>query len=142
MKNFFKNLLINFAIVVIVANIVPAIFNGSWDSSVFILQLLLMMVVVRLGQLLTNLFTSKYRILEIGLELLMVMTVVLAFGWLFNWYTLAYIWMMPLMVVTVYIFAYILDIARTRKEIEFINTQLRRRKERLVATISEKDKCN
>lgn len=140
MKNFFKNLLINFAIVVIVANIVPAIFNGSWDSSIFILQLLLMMLVVRLGQLLTNLFASKYRILEIGLELLMVMAAVLAFGWLFKWYTLAYIWMMPLMVVIGYIFAYILDIARTRKEIELINTQIRRRKERLVATISEKDK--
>lgn len=140
MKNFFKDLLINFAIVVIVANIVPAIFNGSWDSSIFILQLLLMMLVVRLGQLLTNLFTSKYRILEIGLELLMVMAVVLAFGWLFKWYALSYIWMMPLMVVIVYIFAYILDIARTRKEIEFINTQIKRRKQRLVATISEKDK--
>ncbi len=140
MKNFFKDLLINFAIVVIVANIVPSIFNGSWDSSIFILQLLLMMLVVRLGQLLTNLFTSKYRILEIGLELLMVMAVVLAFGWLFHWYTLSYIWMMPLMVVIGYIFAYILDIARTRKEIEFINTQIKRRKERLVATISEKDK--
>ncbi len=140
MKNFFKNLLINFAIVVIVANFVPAIFNGSWGSSLFILQLLLMMLVVRLGQLLTNLFTSKYRILEIGLELLMVMAVVLAFGWLFKWYTLSYIWMMPLMVVIVYIFAYLLDIARTRKEIDFINKQLMRRKARLVATISEKDK--
>ncbi len=140
MKNFFKDLLINFAIVVIVANIVPSIFNGSWDSSIFILQLLLMMLVVRLGQLLTNLFTSKYRILEIGLELLMVMAVVLAFGWLFKWYDLSYIWMMPLMVVIGYIFAYILDIARTRKEIEFINTQIKRRKARLVATISEKDK--
>lgn len=140
MKNFFRDLLINFAIVVIVATIVPAIFNGSWDLSLFILQLLLMIVVVRLGQLLTNLFTSKYRILEIGLEFLMVIAVVLSFGWLFKWYDLSYIWMMPLMVVIGYVFAYILDIARTKKEIEFINTQIKRRKEHLIATISEKDK--
>ncbi|HPH98583.1 MAG TPA: DUF3021 family protein [Anaerolineaceae bacterium] len=140
MKEFFKKLLTNFGMVLIMAFLVPAWVNHNWQPFIAVMQIFLVVLVIHLGQLLTNRFSSQYRFLELGLEFLMVLTVVLVFGGLFNWYTLELIWIMPAMVVPVYIGAYILDITRTRREVEAINIQIQRRKERLMnASTREKD---
>lgn len=140
MKEFIKKLLTNFGMVLIMAFLVPAWVNHNWQPFIAVMQIFLVVLVIHLGQLLTNRFSSQYRFLELGLEFIMVLTVVLVFGWLFNWYTLEVIWIMPAMVVPVYIGAYILDITRTRREVEAINVQIQRRKERLMnASTREKD---
>jgi hypothetical protein len=139
MKEFIKKFLINFGMILIAAFLVPAIVNNDWDLFFAVMRIFGVVLVIHLGQLLTNRFTSDYHILELGLEFVMVLGVVLVFGWFFQWYTLKTIWMMPLMVVPVYVAAYILDITRTRRDMEFINTQIKRRKERLKAGAVEKD---
>lgn len=131
MKNFIKQCLLIFSLIIIVAFLVPAIVTNKWDDFVVILEFLLITVVARSGLLLMNKNINANRFLEIGLELIMILILVFAFGWVFKWYTLEYIWMIPAMVIPAYIVGNILDIIKTKQDLEYINQQIKFRKERL-----------
>jgi len=131
LKNFIKQCLLIFSLIVIVAFLVPAIVSNKWDDFIVILEFLLITVVARFGLLLMNTYVRVHLFLEIGLELLMILLVAFTFGWVFKWYTLEYIWMIPAMVIPAYIVGNILDIIKTRQDVAYINQQIQRRKERL-----------
>ena len=131
MKNFIKQCLLIFSLIVIVAFLVPAIVSNKWDDFIVILEFLLITVVARFGLLLMNTYVRVHLFLEIGLELLMILIVAFTFGWVFKWYTLEYIWMIPAMVIPAYIVGNILDVIKTRQDVAYINQQIQRRKERL-----------
>jgi hypothetical protein len=131
MKKFIQALLVNFALVVLGAHIFPSIINNDWARSKFILELLLVTVVIRLLLLLTNKFSSHYPILEYLLELGMILAVVLGFGWLFRWYDLARLWMMVAIVVAVYAAVYAVGIGKMRRDVAFINKQIKLRKKEI-----------
>lgn len=131
MKKFIKQCLLIFSLIIIVAFLVPAIVSNKWDDFIVILEFLLITVVARLGLLVINKNINVNRFLEIGLELIMILTLVFAFGWVFKWYTLEYIWMIPAMVIPAYIVGNILDIIKTRQDVVYINQQIQIRKERL-----------
>jgi hypothetical protein len=131
MKKFIQALLVNFALVVLGAHIFPSIINNDWARSKFVLELLLVTVVIRLLLLLTNKFSSHYPILEYLLELGMILAVVLGFGWLFRWYDLARLWMMVAIVVAVYAAVYAVGIGKMRRDVAFINKQIKLRKKEI-----------
>ncbi len=131
MKKFIQALLVNFALVVLGAHIVPSIINNDWTHSNFILELLFVTVVIRLLLLLTNKFSSHYPIIEYLLELGMILAVVLGFGWLFKWYDLAHLWMMVAIVVAVYAAVYAMGIGKIRRDVAFINKQIKLRKKEI-----------
>jgi hypothetical protein len=131
LKNFIKQCLLIFSLIVIVAFLVPAIVSNKWDDFIVILEFLLITVVARFGLLLMNTYVRVHLFLEIGLELLMILIVAFTFGWVFKWYTLEYIWMIPAMVIPAYIVGNILDVIKTRQDVAYINQQIQRRKERL-----------
>ncbi len=131
MKNFIKQCLLIFSLIIIVAFLVPAIVSNKWDDFIVILEFLLITVIARSGLLLINQYLNVHRFLEIGLELLMLLTVVFSFGWIFKWYTLEYIWIIPAMVIPAYLVGNVLDIIKMRQDVAFINQQIQFRKERL-----------
>lgn len=131
MKNFIKQCLLIFSLIIIVAFFVPAIVTNKWDDFIVILEFLLITVVARSGLLLINKNINANRFLEIGVELIMILTLVFACGWVFKWYTLEYAWMIPVMVIPAYVVGNILDIIKTKQDLEYINQQIKFRKERL-----------
>ncbi len=131
MKNFIKQCLLIFSLIIIVAFLVPALVSNTWDDFIVILEFLLVTVVARLGLLLINKYLNGHRYVEIGLELAMLLTVVFAFGWVFKWYTLEYIWIIPAMVIPAYLIGNVLDIIKMRQDVAYINQQIQFRKKRL-----------
>ena len=136
LKVFIKALLVNFALIVIGAYGIPFIVWGEWEQAELILQLLLATVVIRLLLLLTNKLNINNIIAGYVLELAMTLAVVLGFNVIFQWYALQYVWGLILTVVLVYIVAILLDIARTRRDVAFINEQIKLRRK----TLSEHEK--
>lgn len=128
MKNFFKRCVVTYPWVVASSIIVPGFINESWDILAFCGQLLVSVVTIFLLQLLTNRFVSTSFLLAVAVEFTMVTAVVYAFGWFWKWYTPASAWMMVVIILPVYILAYIVGIARTKKDIEYINDCLKKRK--------------
>lgn len=128
MKKFIQALLVNFALVVLCAHVFPSIINNDWPHSKLILELLFVTVVIRLLLLLTNKFSSHYPILEYLLELGMILAVVLGFGLLFRWYDLAHLWMLVAIVVAVYAAVYAVGVGKIRRDVAFINKQIKLRK--------------
>ena len=131
MKVFIKALLVNFALIIIGAYGIPSILWGDWEQAELILQLLLVTVIIRFLMLLTNKFIINNMIVGYVLELAMTLAVVLGFNAIFHWYALRYVWGLILTVVLVYIVAIILDIARTRRDVAFINEQIKLRRKTL-----------
>jgi hypothetical protein len=131
LKNFIKQCLLIFSLIIIMAFFVPALVSNKWDDFIVILEFLLVTVVARLGLLLINKYLNGHRYVEIGLELVMLLTVVFAFGWVFKWYTLEYIWIIPAMVIPAYLIGNVLDIIKMRQDVAYINQQIQFRKKRL-----------
>lgn len=130
MKNFVKHWLVNFALIVICINSISFVLYQNWGDVSFIFELLFVTLLIRLMQMLTNKFATQYPILEYLLELLMVVAVVLACGWLFGWYRNGEIWFILGTIAVVYAAAYVLDLTRTRRDVAYINEQIKQRSQR------------
>ncbi|BCJ93743.1 hypothetical protein acsn021_13120 [Anaerocolumna cellulosilytica] len=94
-------------------------------SSVF--QSLAANIVIHLGYLLTRKFESKYIVVETALDIGYAIIVLISFGCIFHWYTSTPLWMLIIMSILIYIVGLLLNIFRIRKEIDTINTLLKRR---------------
>lgn len=139
MKKFIQVLLTNYALAVMGIYIINSLVTGVWATTLYLYELFFVILVIRLLVLLTNKFQLRYPVLEYLLELGMVLTVVLGFGWLFKWYDSSYLWMMIATIVTVYIAVYAVGIGRTKRDVEFINEQIRLRKAKSKKLADEKD---
>lgn len=124
MKNFIKKCFITYPWVVAFSILIPSFVNKDWNTIVFFAQLLIAVVIIFVLQLLTHRFVSEFFLLEMVIEFLMIMAVIYILGWIWNWYTIEFAWMMVAIVLPVYVLAYIVGITRTKKDIEFINEKL------------------
>ncbi len=127
MKNFIKNWLVNFALIVLFINFVSLIVDRDWGSVSHIFELFFVTLLIRLLQIFTSKFVSYYPILEYLLELGVVITVVFSCGWLFGW-KMDMWWLILIIITAVYGAAYGLDLARANRDIEYINEQIKRRR--------------
>lgn len=126
MKNFIKDWLANFALIVLCINIVSFIINRNWSNVSFILELFFVTLLIRLLQILTNKFTSNYPILEYLLEFGMVSSIVFIFGRLFGWYTVNEMWFIFVIIIIAYTIAYVLDLTKTSRDVAYINEQIKK----------------
>jgi len=129
MKKFIQGLFVNFALIVLGAYIIPCFYTGYWSESVFVIQLFAATLLIRLLQLLTNMIRFRYPIFEYLIELGMVLAVVLGLGRLLNWYAAEYIWVMIVIIVAVYAAVYIVGVGKTKRDVDFINKQIKLRRE-------------
>ena len=127
MKKFIKNWLMNFALILISINIVSFALDRNWNHVSFVFELLFVTLMIRLIQILTNKFSSRYPILEYMLEFAMVTAIVFGFGWLFGWIGKNW-WHNLIVIIIVYAAAYVLDLTRTKRDISYINEQIKIRR--------------
>ena len=128
MKRFIKDWLINFALIILAATILPAILSGNWSAVKNIFEILGVTLIIRLLLLLTSRMSPKWPILQYIVEIGMVITVVLLSGLGLGWFTPKYMWIFIIAVLAVCIPAYWLDIARNQRDVEYINEKIRQRR--------------
>lgn len=131
MKEFIKKWMLLFALVVVSAFIIPSLFNGNWVESGFIIKLLFTSLLICLLQLLTIQITVRIPLIKYLIDLVMVLSVVLFFGWIWKWYVLSNVWIIFAMVIPVFIAAIFLDMVKVRQDVSFINEQIKLRQEKL-----------
>ena len=131
MRNFIKKWFMIFGLTVISTTAIPAIIHRHWDSiAVFIFQLLFVILIICLLQLLTEKITT-HLLLKYLLDIAMSLAVVFLFGWFWNWYEPSYAWIMPAMVIPVFVIGYFFDIVKIKKDVDFINKQIELRQKKL-----------
>ncbi len=128
MKNFIKNWLITFALIVLVNNIISNISSMDyWGNISPHIEILFATLLIRLSLLLTNKFSCRYPILEYLLEFGTVTAVVFSCGWLFGW-KMDIWWLVIIIIALVYTAAYMLDLVKTGRDIAYINEQIKLRR--------------
>ncbi len=128
MKNRVKNMLSVFALIVLFSLFQGYVVSNNWELFGYVFELFITTALVFIGQYFTDKFDSPYRIIELGLEFLMVTVVVLACGHYFGWYRFPNVGSVIWIIVVVYVISYFLDIAKTKKEAEEVNQMIKIRK--------------
>jgi hypothetical protein len=121
-------LLVAVAIIIDGVSVRDLIKEGSIRVDVF-LQIFAGNTVVCLGLFFTRKFESRYAVFEYLLDITYVVIIILVFGAVFGWFSTRP-WILAVIAVTVYIFALLTNIVRTKKEAEEINELLQKRKEK------------
>jgi len=128
MKVFVKRWILLFGFVVISAFVIPPIFNGYWDSTWFILKLLVTTFVTCLFVFLLEKVSIEPPFLRHFVNMCVVLGTVWGFGWIWEWYTPSGFWIIPAMVIPVYVLMALLDAIKIRRDVESINQQIQYRK--------------
>ena len=131
MKEFIKKLLMLFGAAILFATIVPAIVSNHWDTVIFMLQLMLALLMICLLQLLTIKVPFKSIVLKYSVDIVMVLSVILFWGWIWGWYDLSYVWQMLAMVIPALGIGYYLDIIKVKKDVDIINKGIKHRRDKI-----------
>ncbi len=131
-KAFIKQWVFIFGLAVVSAFIIPPIFNGYWENTSIIIKLLVATFTVCIFNLLLERLPIELPLLKHFINMSVVLAVIFVYGWFWEWYTPSSIWIIPAMVVPVYVVVILLDIVKLKRDVELINKQieLRRRKRR------------
>ncbi len=131
-KGFIRRWLLLFALIVISVFVIGSVVGGEWDRTAFALELLLTALVICLLQLPINLIPVRIHWLVYVFNFVMVLCTVFLFGWVWHWwYTLADILNIVLSVVPVFAAAIVLDMIIVRRDVDTINKQIKRRRQKL-----------
>ena len=132
MKEFIKRWLLVFAMAVITIYIITAVRTGQWESTWFILEIMATTLTICLLQLLTNKIPMRITFFKYLIDLAMVVSTVIFFGWVWEWWDgWAGIGALCATVILVFIAAIILDVVIVRRDVDIINKQIKRRREKL-----------
>ncbi len=121
MKKMVLNIMATTGITLVMLALVALCYGGTvlFISAVF--QALGLNVVIYAGIYLLNRFEYRYPVLETGLKLVYVLTLVLACGWIFGWYENLSGAVLTLMTVIIFGICMFLDTLSLREEVKEIN---------------------
>lgn len=140
-KNLIKKSLIIAALVTLSVYTISAILSGNWSPTYFVWELFILSGLICVVQLLLNRFKSDYYILEIIVEYFVVIMIVGATGLIYGWFRLQMLWQVFAYVTPVYVISYLLDLVRTRRELDFINDKIKKRSKGGVGNEEVDDNC-
>lgn len=128
MKNIIKNSLIIFAVIVLTISLFDVILWKEWSLFNFFIKIAFVSIIICLAKSLTVRIHTSYYIIYITIDFLLTLTIVMVFGYIFNWYEIERIWLICSIVLFAYIICFFLGIIKTNKNIELINKKLKERK--------------
>lgn len=127
MKNILKQTLILASIMIFVVFFVSYLMIGITQEIALIFELfLLSFLIVLIQQLIKRAYFNQC-FLNIVMEYLTISISVLLYGYFVDWFVKSNWWMVFLYVAIVYIPAYFLDMGIVKKDVNYINSQLRKR---------------
>ena len=127
MKELLKRTFVVASIMIAVVFFVSYLMIGATQEIVLVFELfLLAFLVVVIQYAMKSLFTGNYFI-NISMEYLAISGCVLLFGYYVGWFIKANWWMVFLYVAAVYIPAYFFDVCLVKRDVDYINTELKKR---------------
>jgi len=93
-------------------------------------------IVIVLGLFLRGKFEISNIILEYLVDISYIIAVLVAFGFIFNWFHAIPIWLLIVMAVVVYTFAVIFTVSKLKKDVEELNELLHKRQGKKSSTAS------
>lgn len=137
MKEFIKASLVEFAVIIFVLSLFDGVEINAWRHFVIFGEIFIVVMIFRGCSVLTDRIQSKIYILDVLIEFFTAMITVLIFGYIFKWYEPIRIGYMCFVGIVVYFICYILGLVGVKKNADYINGQLEKRRERI-----EKNKRN
>lgn len=89
-------------------------------------------VVIHLGLILTKKFESKYLVLESFVDISYTIGILIAFGFVFDWYPYTPVWVLAIMAVVVYLIGFATNIFRMREDVKIVNELLQNRNRQIL----------
>lgn len=128
-KEIFKKTLILSAIMIFAVFLISYLFFGAPKDILIVFEIfLLAFLIISMQQILRNCFLENY-LLNLLIEYIAVSVFVLLYGYFWNWFMKSNWWVAFIYVAIVYIPAYFLDMVIVKKEVDYINAQLERKRE-------------
>lgn len=129
-REFLRQTFVTYALIVLAVTIVPLIFLEDYLSQpvVFLLQLFILTLIIRLSLLLVQYVELKTPLVEYVVDFVLVTVEVMSTGMLFGWVTKESRIIFPVIIIFVFISVYVLNALRIQKDIQRINDQIRLRK--------------
>ena len=123
--NFIKKLIINtFATTtmsIVLTSVASLIAGGLYMGFTVPLEILLANFLAHIGFILINKIDMKYQILNYLVMLIYSLAIVIGFSFLFNWCEVDELWIICLIVVIVFIVAFVIDIIKIKQDADEIN---------------------
>jgi len=130
-----RNLIVNIVFCTGASLVILALFFVIFDfelifvSTVF--QIFGANIIINFGILLLRKIEIRHILLEYLLDVGYIITVLVIFGFIFDWYSATPVWVLVIMAVVIYIFVCIASIVNLRRKTKEINELLRKRKEKI-----------
>lgn len=129
MKDFMKKSLALTAIMILTIYTVSSIRFGNWADTLFLWELFIISVLLYLVLFGLNYLKKGNFLAELLLEYIVVSVIVATAGLLLGWFEFWFLWHVPVYVTPIYIVVYLLDLNRTKRDVDFINQKIQERQE-------------
>lgn len=128
MKKLMVNCLATTALTLVLLSGAAFVYQAKCLFVATIFQSLFANVIIHAGLSFIRKFESIYSIFEVLLKVGYTLGILIACGFLFNWYCSTPIWLVVVIGVAVYLIACLLDILRMNDDLSYINKELEKRK--------------
>ncbi|MBD5100722.1 MAG: hypothetical protein HDT29_05620 [Clostridiales bacterium] len=126
--NFIKQLIVNTlattTMSIVLTSLVSLIAGGKYMGFTVPLEILLANFLVHIGFILINKIDMKYNILNYIVMLIYSLGIVIGFCFLFNWCEIGELWIICLIVIIVFIVAFVIDLIKIKQDADEINASL------------------
>lgn len=126
--NFIKQLVINtFATTtmsIVLTSVISLIAGGTYMGFTVPLEILLANFLAHIGFVLLNKIDMKYKIFNYFAMLVFSLGIVIGFCFLFNWCEVDELWIICLIVIIVFIVAFVIDLIKIKQDADEINASL------------------
>ena len=130
MRNLIVNIIFCTGASLVILALFFALFNQEQILVSTIFQVFGANIIINFGVYLLHKIESRIIFLEYLLDISFITTVLVIFGFLFDWYKVIPIWVLFIMAVMIYIFVFTASIVNVRKKTKEINELLQKRKEK------------
>lgn len=130
MRDFVKQWMVLFGLVVISAFLIPSIVHGNWNGTFFILRLLLVTLTISLLNLVVGKLPIELPLINYFARMCVGLVAVYIYGWIWAWYTSSEAWMVIAMVVPVHVIFYLVETAKVERDVDIINKQIQFKKKK------------
>ena len=127
MKKFIVNVFATTGISLFLLAIIARFFGAEYLYIPTLFQTLGANLVIHLILMLLHKIELKYPIFEIALDILTIITTLIGFGTIFDWFTSTPVWILVIMSAIMYGVSFLLNLMSMKKETEEINALIRRR---------------
>ena len=129
MKKHLVRILCSTAVTLLVLSLIGTLYGAKFLRISSVFESFAANIVIHLGFMLTSRFESKYIALDSAIDIGYTVIVLIAFGYVFDWFGSTPIWILVIMAIVIYAIGLILSLFRIRSDVKSINELLKKRKQ-------------